>query len=99
MFMPSPLPSALPIMLLIILQIADILSTFYALRGGNAREANPVVLWFIERFGLFPGLLISKATIVAPVIYIGANHSVALWIAVAAYVLVLINNLVVLKRQ
>lgn len=49
------------LIVLILLQIADGMTTFYALWGGKGREANPVVNWVIEKIGLIPGLIVVKS--------------------------------------
>ncbi len=86
------------IIVLIGLQLADIVTTWLALRGGAAREANPVVRWFIERLGLVPGLVAAKLALVAPVLAVATASTTALWLGIALYAAVIVNNIIVLRR-
>ena len=44
----------------LILNILDIYTTHRALSGSNAKEANPIVKFFIDKLGLVFGLLAIK---------------------------------------
>ena len=55
------------------LQIADGITTYSAIRRKKGREQNPIVNWFIERLGLFPGLFLVK----------GVGVVMALWLWMA----------------
>lgn len=86
------------IAILIALQIADIATTYLALTRAGAREANPVVAWFIARLGLLPGLIIAKIVLVVPVIALGAKMPAVLISGIALYAAVIVNNLIVVRR-
>lgn len=49
------------IALLIVGSAADSLTTWRALSGGKAREANPIMRWLLERIGLVPMVLLRFA--------------------------------------
>jgi hypothetical protein len=49
----------------ILMQVLDGFSTLRALQSGKGREANPVIAWFIDRFGLVPAMIITKGAGVA----------------------------------
>lgn len=44
---------------LAVLQMADLYTTYRIFKGGGG-EKNPVGKWFIDRFGLVPGMAILK---------------------------------------
>lgn len=56
--------SLILLILVTALQAADGYLTWRILRAGG-RELNPIVRTFIERFGLVPGLVLSKLAMVA----------------------------------
>jgi hypothetical protein len=72
------------LILLILLQIADCLTTVHILKNGG-REANPMMNWLFNKIGTIPSLVIMKllvigvmvwawniwATLVAVVLYLG----------------------------
>lgn len=51
--------------LLILLQLADMVTTHYALKSGIGTEANPVLRKLFDKFGHEPVLLITKAAFIA----------------------------------
>lgn len=53
------------LLILFLLQIADIWSTYKILNRGG-REMNKLVKWFMRRFGTLRGLIISKMAIAVP---------------------------------
>lgn len=77
-------------------QLADVLTTIYALRRG-AREANPVVGFFMRRLG--KGWVVAKLGIsvgaAAALVHYGAAW--ALWPFVALVLAVAVNNVMVAK--
>lgn len=46
--------------LLILLQLLDAVTTFYALKDGKNVEMNPIINKFIKDVGLIPALVVSK---------------------------------------
>ena len=48
-----------------VLQVLDIITTIKAIDGG-AVEANPIIKALMDKIGMVPALLVSKAVIVAP---------------------------------
>lgn len=81
------------------LQIADVISTLYAFRNG-AYEANPVMKRFLLELGTVPGLLLPKVIYAIPVwAYRDLFQDWGLWLVIAGYSLVVLNNVrIALKR-
>lgn len=81
--------------LVVALQVADGLSTWYALRGSQRlSEGNPVVGWLMGRLGTNGALVASKAPLVAAVIYFGPTvHPYALVGLCLLYAGIVGNNL------
>ena len=48
-----------------VLQILDAYTTWLAVSRGKGHEGNPVVQFFIDMFGLVPGLVFIKAALIA----------------------------------
>lgn len=81
------------ILAILALQIADVLSTLLAFRNG-ATEANKVMRRIMEAIGTVPGLLLPKVIFAAPVWYYRDQfQDWGMWLVIAAYSLVVINNL------
>jgi len=53
---------------LILVQGADIWTTIRAISSGQGTEANPVMAWVIDKFGLYLGTITPKALFAALVI-------------------------------
>lgn len=49
--------------LLVLLQIADVCTTFHVIDREIGREVNPVMAWMLDFFGVLPGLLIPKVAL------------------------------------
>lgn len=80
-------------LLLLATQIIDWYSTQYTRHNGTGKEMNPLALWFMDRIGVdaFLGL---KTVFVTSLGYIIGYFMIWLLVAdVAWYVVVLINNL------
>jgi hypothetical protein len=80
---------------LIMLQIADVATTIYALQQTGFREVNPVVRWLQDKLGLVLGTMILKFVFVAALFVAhqaGQLNEGFLLAAVIAYVLVVGNN-------
>lgn len=85
-------------LLLIVLNILDIHTTIKILDNGG-KELNPVMAWLIDKLGIEPALVASKALFLAPVGYYLPSLPVWLMAAlIAVYVYVVSNNFIVLKK-
>lgn len=73
------------------LQIADIATTGYLLNIPGHLEANPIMRWSIKQLGLWPGLILPKAVIVA-LLFIAPTVSWILYALSAFYTAVVVNN-------
>jgi hypothetical protein len=80
--------------LLVILQLADVATTHYALRTGKAKESNAIMAWLMARLGVLTALVIAKIPFLAVAWFAG-------WWATALlcvyYVWVAWNNFRVIK--
>jgi hypothetical protein len=79
--------TSLPVLVLILLQVADYISTTLAISHGRGviSERNPFVS--------FLGLYLSKALVVCLAIFLGwRRRSNALWILCCVYLLIVANN-------
>lgn len=83
------------------LQIADIATTLRALKlNPGAREANPVMRWFMARFGMLGGLVVPKLVVsaftISALLYAYASNPIvalaALGLVCAAYAYVVLHN-------
>jgi hypothetical protein len=87
------------IYLLILLQLADIATTHFALRHGYGTEANPVLRKLFDRFGHEPVLLVSKAAFIAFVWYFqDLIHPLAYGLLLGLYIWVVANNVNVIWK-
>jgi hypothetical protein len=81
------------------LQIADVLSTLYAFRNG-AYEANPVMRRFLLELGTVPGLLLPKLIYAVPVwIYRDQFQDWGVWVVIAGYAAVVVNNVRIATKK
>jgi hypothetical protein len=92
------------ITILVALQLADLLTTWYALRNGVGREANPVLIKLAEFTKLFTNakwawLVIAKIVGAAVSVYVAYGSELASILLLIFYVVVIANNLVVLNKQ
>lgn len=81
--------------LLIVLQLADVLTTWYVIRAGG-REANPIMVWLIDRIGFWPAFGVMKAAVIW-LAWLTVETPVPLLLSVL-YLVVVINNLRVYRR-
>ena len=84
--------------------MADLLTTWYALRNGGGREANPVLIKLAEFTKLFTNakwawLVIAKVVGAAVSVYVAYGSELASILLLIFYVVVIANNLVVLNKQ
>ena len=92
------------IIMLVSLQVADLLTTWYAIRNGGGREANPVLIKLAEFTKLFTNakwawLVIAKIVGAAGSVYVAYGSELASIILLIFYAVVIANNLVVLNKQ
>ena len=92
------------IIMLISLQVADLLTTWYALHKGYGKEANPRLVKFAEFTKLFTNakwawLVIAKVVGAAVSVYVAYGSEPASILLLIFYVVVIANNLVVLNKQ
>ena len=91
------------IIMLVALQVADLLTTWYALRNGGGREANPVLIKLAEFTKLFTNakwawLVIAKIVGAALSVYVAYGSEVGSIILSIFYAGIIINNILVIKR-
>jgi hypothetical protein len=91
------------IIMLVALQVADLLTTWYALRNGEGREANQVLIKLAEFTRLFTNakwawLVIAKIVGAALSVYIAYNSEIGSIILSIFYAGIIINNILVIKR-
>ena len=81
-----------PLLAMLVLQIADVVTTLGFLRRGG-REANPVVRWIMTRYGNMPGLVLKVALAMALTLvaaWYGASWSI--WALCAVYAVIVWRN-------
>lgn len=87
-----------PLYLLILLQVADIVTTIIALQG-PAHESNPVLKKLMDKIGVLPALLIVKGLAIAFFWYFQAMIPQAVfWLLCAFYVYIVYNNLMTIRK-
>jgi hypothetical protein len=85
---------------LVILQLADIVTTWLIVSRPGGRELNPVLAALFRAVGLLPGLLIVKGAFVALMIWVTPFLPPAvLALICAGYCWVVWHNLQVLRKQ
>lgn len=85
---------------LVVLQLADIATTFYIISRQIGREANPVMAWIIRKCGLAPGLLLPKAAVLTALYLALLEHSMPHWMLAGLIILygwVIYNNVGVIR--
>jgi len=84
---------------LIILQLADIATTHYALRTGIGREANPVLKRLFDKFGHEVVLIAAKGAFITLLwIWQDYTHVYALVFLCGLYAWVIGNNVNVIRK-
>lgn len=81
---------------IVILQVLDILTTYYLVEKRGMREGNPIMNWAMQRLGFWPALLGIKGIFVAGVLTVPVPYYVEIGI-IALYVAVVANNLRLVK--
>lgn len=83
-------------------QIADLETSYEALKDGENREANPLVARVMEKIGLLPALVVVKAVGMAVAVVIArSGYSVAPWllgVIALIYAYVVIQNAKLINR-
>lgn len=89
------LPLAL-FLLLVVVNVADIVSTLIAIRLG-ASEGNPLLKPFVERLGVVPGLLALKIPLLV-LTYFYAMYPIVLGALCLIFLGVVASNILVIRR-
>ncbi len=89
--------------IIISLQVLDIVSTYQVITSGKGTEANKAMKWLMDRIGLIPALVVSKAVFIgilvaACLIYPSMYLTIALFFVVGGYILLVINNLSIKEK-
>jgi len=88
---------SLAISIFIALNIADIVSTYFAVEEKGMKELNPIARFMMDRFGTIGGLSAIKLPVVVAMLYLPVPIWL-LWASCFLYVLVIINNVYQLWR-
>ena len=91
------------IIMLVSLQVADLLTTWYALHKGYGKEVNPLLVKFAEFTKLFTNakwawLVIAKLVGAASSVYVAYGSEIWSIILLIFYACIIINNILVIKR-
>jgi hypothetical protein len=91
------------IVILVALQLADLLTTWYALRNGYGKEANPVLVKLAEFTKLFTNakwawLVIAKILGAVLCVFVAYSSELGSILLSLFYAGIIINNLLVIKR-
>lgn len=82
---------------ILLLQIADIATTYHLVHKSGMREGNPIMNWLMQRIGFWPALLGLKGIFVAYVLIIPMPYYLEIGILLM-YLAVVANNLWLVKR-
>ena len=83
-----------PIWIVFILsQLADVVTTQFALTSGRAHESNPIVAWLMEKAGL--GWIVIKLVVACGAAYLLQENGYrdAIWLVSLAFFALAINNI------
>ncbi|HJV54317.1 MAG TPA: DUF5658 family protein [Noviherbaspirillum sp.] len=93
---------------LVLLQIADVCTTWHIIRSGIGHEANRLIARIIDDIGLLPGLVLPKVLVMVPaymsaitpldVRWVDLTQTGILAALVLFYVWVVANNVRVIRR-
>jgi hypothetical protein len=88
------------LIIFIILQLADLYTTYTIINTGKGYEANPFLAWIFDRIGYVAGLLIFKGLAIAIGLYLIQfwNGYYVLASLIALYTWVVYNNYKVLNK-
>jgi hypothetical protein len=85
---------------LVILQLADLVTTYLINSRPGGRELNPVLAGLFRKVGLLPGLLIIKGAFVALLVWAApVLHIAVLGLICLGYCWVVWHNVQVLRKQ
>ena len=87
-------------MVFYVMQIADGVTTYIALKMPGIKEGNPAMRWVFERIGILPAIVIIK-TFYIVMMYFGARQMGAdmVMLAAIAYVAVVIWNIGKIRKH
>jgi len=85
---------------LIVLQVLDLITTYLCIARKKGHEANPLMAWVFAKLGLPVGLLLTKGTVIAALLYGGAAlPPVAFYVLIAFYSYVVHSNIRIVRRM
>lgn len=88
---------------LIILNVADAITTYIALSKDGVTEGNPIIKYLIDRIGVIGALLLAKGSVVVFLLVITLNGTVMpIWLVgplVVFYIWVVINNIKIASHK
>lgn len=85
-------------LVLVLLQVADVATTYRIIRKGMGREANPVMAWLIAKLGLALGLVAPKMAMLALVyLFVLEQCPYVLAPLIALYLWAIFNNAKVIR--
>jgi hypothetical protein len=84
--------------LFVLLQVADVWTTYKCITSGKGKEANPVMKWIMDKLGLLEGLVLLK--IVGTVVVVGllSQFIEALILLNCFYSYIVYNNWKILNK-
>lgn len=83
---------------LCMLQVCDVYTTKRILDTKIGHEANPFMAWFINKLGVFAGLVTPKIGLLVLTYYYLKALPIALFALCVMYIAVIINNIKVLRK-
>ncbi len=84
--------------LIVALQVLDGVTTYYAMTKLNAKEANPVARYLMDKIGFIPALVVLKAAVVG--IFVVYSYPLWFYVLVAAlYTGIVGNNAYVIYKS
>jgi hypothetical protein len=88
------------LIIFVVLQVLDVLSTYLALKNPSVEERNPLLLWLFSRIGMLQSLILVKAVMISALgiaYYFLPNGrlgiSIGLGLTSVLYIYVVISNL------
>ena len=90
----------LGVLVYIVLQCADAITTYIAIESGNATERNRLVAYVMNKLGSFRGLMLIKTVAIMPFFYVTPTLPivVVLYILIVVYLGVVLNNISVIRQ-
>jgi hypothetical protein len=81
-----------------LLNLLDMATTVKALKRPGAVEGNPIMRKLMDLVGVVPALLLFKAALIAG-LWCWPAPELAQWVLMVIYVVIVINNLRVIRKQ